>query len=189
MGGCESADDCSLREIIVGSVVSSSCALPGMFLGIALLRPLGCRLLNMFGFAMLAMLFLIFGVTYIIDMPDPKVARLVMLCLVTTMLYSANCVATYVYPTITFPAEVRSCASGICGMGGKAGALVGAFAFSPVEQLLGKSSVFIFQAILCIGGFCLCAALQKAHPSSCQDSLLVDQAEPYSVSLPIAAGA
>lgn len=154
-------EHCSLHNIILGSATTASCALPGMILAVANFKRMGCRRQNLVGFSLLAILFFVFGCTFQIALPQEKVIRFVMLGLVIGTLYSANCVATYVYPAIAFPAEVRSSASGMCGMCGKCGALAGAFVFPAVAEMFGQASIFFIQTIVCLAAYALCWFLQK----------------------------
>ena len=69
-------------------------------------------------------------------------------CLLTFSLSGGPNVSTFVLPSETFPAEVRSTFNGISAAMGKLGAVVGAYIFSPIYALVGIEALMLICAAL-----------------------------------------
>jgi MFS family permease len=72
--------------------------------------------------------------------PDNQTALLVALIITQATLMWGCQFSTYLYPTVVFPMEIRSTFHGLSAFAGKIGAIIGSFAFSPIEEAWGTDS-------------------------------------------------
>ena len=102
-------------------------ALPGYWLAVRLLDRLGRRWIQVQGFALMALAFLLMGlIPGVLSATVPFVALFGMSYLFTE--FGPN-VTTFVYPAEIFPVRVRASADGLSAAAGKLGAFAGAFLF------------------------------------------------------------
>ena len=102
-------------------------ALPGYWLAVRLLDRLGRRWIQVQGFALMAVAFLLMGlIPGVLSATVPFVALFGMSYLFTE--FGPN-VTTFVYPAEIFPVRVRASADGLSAAAGKLGAFAGAFLF------------------------------------------------------------
>ena len=133
-------------------------ALPGYILAIALLDRSGRKGIQIGGFAIMIVAFLLIG---IVPRATAVVAPFV-------PLYGLSYVftefgphtTTFVYPAEIFPVEVRTTGHGISAPAGKMGAFVGAYLFpGMLASSLGIRGAEIIAGIVCLVGVGLTAAL------------------------------
>lgn len=117
----------------VQSIVAASFGLPGVLLAIGNLRCWGSKRLQHWGFVSNAVTAAAFA-GFSALAPENKVANFSVFCLLVTSLNWGPNVSTYVLPTETFPAAVRSSFFGLSAAMGKAGALIGGAAFGPIAS-------------------------------------------------------
>jgi MFS family permease len=131
-------------------------ALPGYWLAVRLLDRLGRRWIQIQGFALMALAFLLMGlVPGALTATVPFVALFGMSYLFTE--FGPN-VTTFVYPAEIFPVRVRASADGLSAAAGKLGAFLGAFLF----PVLLASRGGLRSAELVTGGVCLLGVVISA---------------------------
>lgn len=72
--------------------------------------------------------------------PDARAANLVILMLTQATLMWGCQFATYLYPQVAFPQEIRSTFHGLSAFAGKCGAVLGTYAFRPITHAFGTSA-------------------------------------------------
>lgn len=109
----------SLEAISWQSLVVSSLGLPGAILAIVLLKPMGARLLNIYGFIFIAFTFALLGILYEVSRDGLKELKFATFCLITFALNFGPNVATFVLPTTAYPVNVRSTFHGLSSAAAK----------------------------------------------------------------------
>jgi MFS transporter, PHS family, inorganic phosphate transporter len=114
--------------------------LPGYYLGVFLIDRMGRRSMQLFGFAAVAVTFLVMA-SLIDVMAEYAVALLVILYGLTFLFanWGPN-TTTYVIPTECFPTKVRATCHGISAASGKLGAVVGSYGIGALEVLGGRGN-------------------------------------------------
>jgi PHS family inorganic phosphate transporter-like MFS transporter len=142
----------SLFETAWQSVIVQAMGIPACFIAIHLIGKYGSRFLNIMGFTLLALLFLLMAIVWTAN-EDLHMLLFVIFCAITFCLNFGPNLGTYVLPAICFPYEVRSTCHGISAFGGKLGAVVGTLIFKPVSHMGGGISALLFmQAAVCLAG-------------------------------------
>lgn len=117
-----------LIDIALGSLVLVSIAFPGYIAAVALIDIAGPFRLQAYGFAALAVLFLVLASSFIALKKAHAVAVAVVIYALTFFATDAGPnVTTFVFPVQVFPESVRATAHGLSAAFGKAGAIVGVF--------------------------------------------------------------
>ena len=120
-------DEASLADLCWQAIVKEIAGLAGVLAAIAVMRRLGGRLLNVWGFLLLAALFAAFGLLYEVAPNSPSALKFAVFCALSFALNWGPNVATYCLPAQVFPKEVRTTFHGISAASGKIGAIVGTF--------------------------------------------------------------
>ena len=121
----------SLWANCVQNIMVASFGLPGIVAAIAMLRCLGTKRLQAWGFVSLACSAALFALVILV-VPSSTAASFGVFCLLITCLNWGANVSTYVLPTETFPTAVRSSFFGVSAAMGKVGALTGGALFGPI---------------------------------------------------------
>lgn len=146
----------NLVDNIRDSMILSSIALPGYFVSVALIGSRICykyiqtpRFIQIQGFAIMAMLYLIIGYTW-----DSLIQHhwLLIFLYGSTFFFSnyGPNTTTFMLPSLTFSPDCRSTLNGISAASGKAGALIGSIMFEPVVAKYGDSTVMSLCAMISI---------------------------------------
>jgi PHS family inorganic phosphate transporter-like MFS transporter len=147
-----------LHNTLIQLAIFAIFAVPGYIVAIILLDKTGRRRIQWFGFAMMALMFLLIGLI-------PAVTRN---ALPFILLYGISYfftefgpnTTTFVYPAEIFPVEVRTTGHGISAGAGKMGAFVGAFLFPDLlASSWGVRGAEIVAAIVAAAGLLLTVAL------------------------------
>lgn len=137
--------------MLVGGV-----GLPTGILSIFLIKPLGGRLLNIYGFTVMCLAFTGLAITYGVSDHGLSTLKFVQFLLITAALNSGVGLGTYYLPTVLYPVEIRGTFNGLSAAAGKIGAVVGTFMYTPLNEAYGISSVLWVQAALSFLGAIIC---------------------------------
>jgi MFS transporter, PHS family, inorganic phosphate transporter len=116
-----------LHNVLVQLAIFAVFAVPGYFVAIALLDRTGRKRIQLLGFAVMALCFLLIGII-------PSVTKhawpfLILFGISYFFTEFGPNTTTFVYPAEIFPVEVRTTGHGISAGAGKLGAFLGAFLF------------------------------------------------------------
>jgi MFS transporter, PHS family, inorganic phosphate transporter len=116
-----------LHNVLIQLAIFAVFAVPGYFVAILLLDRTGRRNIQVFGFGVMALMFLLIG---LIPSVTVTAAPFILLYGVSYFFteFGPN-TTTFVYPAEIFPVEVRTTGHGISAAAGKLGAFLGAFLF------------------------------------------------------------
>jgi MFS family permease len=116
-----------LHNVLVQLLIFVVFALPGYIVAILLLDKTGRRPIQILGFGMMALMFLLIG---LIPSATTVAAPFIILYGISYFFtgFGPN-MTTFVYPSELFPVTVRTTSSGIAAGAGKLGAFAGAFLF------------------------------------------------------------
>jgi MFS family permease len=132
-------------------------AVPGYIVAILLLDKTGRRSIQILGFGMMALMFLLIGLV-------PPIAKHV---LPFVLLYGVSYfftefgpnTTTFIYPAELFPVDIRTTGHGISAGAGKLGAFVGAFLFPDfLAVTLGLNRAMLIAGIVAAAGMLLTIA-------------------------------
>jgi len=133
-------------------------AVPGYIAAILLLDRAGRKVIQLLGFAMMALMFLLIG---IIPSVTANAVPFVLLYGISYFFteFGPN-TTTFVYPAEIFPVEVRTTAHGISAGAGKLGAFAGAYLFPVMlASSLGIRGAEIVAGLVALAGLLLTLAL------------------------------
>jgi MFS transporter, PHS family, inorganic phosphate transporter len=134
------------------SVVVQAVGIPGCLLAVRHVRTLGLYSLNLWGYVVLASLFLAFGLLYVWTATGLAWFKFALFCaLMFALNYGPN-MATFILPTVCFPPSVRASLHGVSAASAKLGAVTGAFLFKPIVRGWGIAGVMFVQTVLCAIG-------------------------------------
>jgi MFS transporter, PHS family, inorganic phosphate transporter len=145
-----------LTTILLQLAIVAVFAVPGYIVAVLLLDKVGRRSIQLLGFAVMALMFLLIGLI-------PGVSTTLAPFLV---LYGASYfftefgpnMTTFIYPAELFPTEVRTTGHGICAGAGKLGAFAGAFLFPDIlASHLGLRGAMVISGAVAAAGLLLTA--------------------------------
>lgn len=143
-------------------------ALPGYYVAAFSLDRLGCKVIQLQGFFFLA-LFYFFLSSFELKMENSGVYLLLIYGLTYFFNNFGPNSTTFILPSETFPADVRSTLNGFCAASGKLGAALGTTAIKPLAEAEGVSAVFFLCGTCALFGFLLTARFietpQNSHSS------------------------
>jgi MFS transporter, PHS family, inorganic phosphate transporter len=166
-----------LHNTLVQLAIFAIFAVPGYIVAILLLDKTGRRRIQWFGFAMMALMFLLIGLI-------PAVTRY---ALPFVLLYGISYfftefgpnTTTFIYPAEIFPVEVRTTGHGISAGAGKMGAFVGAFLFPDMlASSWGVRGAEIVAAVVAAAGLLLTVALLPEPRGRSLEDLAEESKEP-----------
>jgi MFS transporter, PHS family, inorganic phosphate transporter len=146
-----------LHNTLLQLAIFAIFAVPGYIVAILLLDKTGRRSIQVLGFAMMGLMFLLIGLI-------PSVTKTALLF---ALLYGISYfftqfgpnTTTFIYPAEIFPTQVRTTAHGISAGAGKLGAFLGAFLFPDfLASSLGVRGAEIIAAIVAFVGMLLTIA-------------------------------
>ena len=143
-----------LRTILLQLAIVAVFAIPGYIVAILLLDRVGRKSIQILGFAMMAIMFLLIGLI------PPVTTTLVPFLLLYGISYfftefGPN-MTTFIYPAELFPTEVRTTGHGISASAGKLGAFVGAFLFPVLlDSSIGLRGAMVIAGVVATVGLVL----------------------------------
>jgi MFS transporter, PHS family, inorganic phosphate transporter len=147
-----------LHNVLVQLAIFAVFAVPGYFVAIALLDRTGRKRIQVLGFALMALCFLLIGV-----IPSVTVHAWPFLILFGVSYFFTEFgpnTTTFVYPAEIFPVEVRTTGHGLSAGAGKLGAFLGAFLFPDfLASSLGIRGAEVIAGCVAVLGLLLTVAL------------------------------
>ncbi|KAF8591129.1 phosphate permease [Ramaria rubella] len=130
----------NLRNISIGNMVLSVAGLiPGYYASFFLIDSWGRKPIQLMGFIMLTILFVIMGFGYNDILAHSQGAFVFLYCLANFFQNFGPNVTTFVIPGEAFPTRYRSTAHGISAASGKLGAIVAQVGFARLENFGGPN--------------------------------------------------
>jgi MFS transporter, PHS family, inorganic phosphate transporter len=143
-----------LTTILLQLAIVAVFALPGYAVAIWLLDRIGRRTIQLLGFAMMALMFLLIG---LIPAVTTTLAPFLVLYGISYFFteFGPN-MTTFIYPAELFPTEVRTTGHGISAGAGKLGAFIGAFLFPDIlASSIGLRGAMVICGIVAVAGLLL----------------------------------
>jgi MFS family permease len=147
-----------LYNVLVQLAIFAVFAVPGYIVAILLLDKTGRKSIQVLGFAMMGLMFLLIGL-----IPGATTTAVTFILLYGVSYFFTEFgpnTTTFIYPAELFPVEVRTTGHGISAGAGKLGAFLGAFLF-PVflASSLGIRGAEIIAGVVALAGLVLTVAL------------------------------
>ncbi|EPR61847.1 transporter, major facilitator family protein [Toxoplasma gondii ME49] len=143
----------SVTDVIWQNIILNGMGIPGCFMGILVLKQMGVKWLQFWGFVGLAVSAFLMAAT--VEILQGKAwAQLVLLCIVNFFINWGASITTFILPSLVFPPEVRSTYSGISAALGKIGAVGGIYTMKAILSTGGLTPMMI-----CAGVPSLAAAI------------------------------
>ena len=145
-----------LRTILLQLAIVAVFAVPGYIVAILLLDRVGRKSIQILGFAVMALMFLLIG---IIPGVSTTLAPFLILYGISYFFteFGPN-MTTFIYPAELFPTEVRTTGHGISAGAGKMGAFIGAFLFPDIlASHLGLRGAMVISGVVAAAGLLLTA--------------------------------
>jgi PHS family inorganic phosphate transporter-like MFS transporter len=157
----------TMTKIALQLAIFVVAAVPGYVLAIAWLDRIGHRRLQLLGFAMMALCFLIIAV---IPGMTTVVAPFLLVYGVSYFFteFGPN-MTTFVMPSELYPVTMRATGHGISAGVGKFGAFVGVFLFPILQRSLGLRGTLLLTAGVSVLGFALTLVLPEPSGRSLED--------------------
>jgi MFS family permease len=174
----------TMEKIAIQLAIFVVAAVPGYLLAIARLDRIGHRKLQLVGFAMMAVCFLIIAVV-------PSMTTLVVPFLLVYGVsyffteFGPN-MTTFVMPSELYPVSMRATGHGISAGIGKLGAFIGVFLFPLLQNSLSLRGTLLLTGGVAVLGFALTLVLPEPAGRSLED-MHADSGEPTRQRLPVAA--
>jgi len=126
--------------LTIGTIIVTLAGLiPGFYVTVGLIDVIGRKTIQLLGFVLLTILMLILATAYY-NMQHTAIWAFIMIyCLVQFFFNFGPNSTTFIIPSEAFPTRVRTTAHGIAAATGKAGAILGAQAFSRIANIGGKN--------------------------------------------------
>ena len=143
-----------LRTILLQLAIVAVFALPGYAVAILLLDRVGRRTIQLLGFAIMALMFLLIG---LIPSVTTTLAPFLVLYGISYFFteFGPN-MTTFIYPAELFPTEVRTTGHGISAGAGKLGAFIGAFLVPTIlDSSIGLRGAMVICGIVAAAGLLL----------------------------------
>jgi len=158
-----------LTTILLQLAIVSVFAVPGYIVAILLLDKVGRKSIQLLGFAVMALMFLLIGV---IPAVSTTLAPFLVLYGISYFFteFGPN-MTTFIYPAELFPTHVRTTGHGISAGAGKLGAFAGAFLFPDIlASHLGLRGAMVISAAVAAAGLLLTAwALPETRGKSLEE--------------------
>lgn len=145
----------ALSDVCWQTLVLGSLTIVGTVLTIPFLkRPgLGARWVNIWGFVLMALCFIALGLTFLYNGSNGLKFGLV--CFTYFALSWGPSVGVHVLAATLYPRELRSTMFGLSAAGGKVGAVIGTFAFTPLVDSYGLPAVMWTLTCFSLAGIAL----------------------------------
>ena len=157
----------TMTKIALQLAIFVVAAVPGYVLAIARLDKIGHRRLQLLGFAMMALCFLI-----IAAVPGMTTAVVPFLLVYGVSYFFTEFgpnMTTFVMPSELYPVSMRATGHGISAGVGKLGAFIGVFLFPLLETSLGLRGTLLLTAGVAVAGFALTLVLPEPAGRSLED--------------------
>jgi MFS transporter, PHS family, inorganic phosphate transporter len=147
-----------LHNTLVQLLIFAVFAVPGYIVAILLLDKTGRKSIQVLGFGMMGLMFLLIGLIPAVSVNAAPFVTLYGISYFFTE-FGPN-TTTFIYPAELFPLQVRTTGHGISAAAGKLGAFAGAFLF-PVflASSMGIRGAEVVAAVVCFVGLALTVAL------------------------------
>lgn len=132
----------SVMDVIWQNAVLNAMGIPGCYMGILVIRQMGVKWLQFWGFMGLAVSSFVLAASTSALAGNPS-AQLALLAVVNFFINWGASIATFILPSIVFPPAVRSTYSGISAAMGKIGAVVGIYSMKAVLSSWGLAPMMI----------------------------------------------
>jgi MFS transporter, PHS family, inorganic phosphate transporter len=147
-----------LYNVLVQLAIFAVFAVPGYIVAILLLDKTGRKSIQVLGFGMMGLMFLLIGL-----IPGATTTAITFILLYGVSYFFTEFgpnTTTFIYPAELFPVEVRTTGHGISAGAGKFGAFLGAFLFPDfLASSLGIRGAEIIAGIVALAGLALTVAL------------------------------
>jgi MFS transporter, PHS family, inorganic phosphate transporter len=166
----------TMTKITMQLVIFMVAAVPGYILAIARLDRIGHRRLQLIGFAMMGLCFLIIGA---VPGMTTTVAPFLLVYGISYFFteFGPN-MTTFVLPSELYPVNMRTTGHGISAGVGKLGAFIGVFLFPILQSSLGLRGTLLLTAGVSVAGLALTLVLPEPAGRSLEDMTEVPAAEP-----------
>lgn len=138
----------SVNQNLWKSVLLNSIGLPGAIMGILVVKQMGTKWLQFWGFAGLSLSALLM----IFTANSSPVVRFVFLAVLNYFINWGAAITTFILPTEVYPPECRSTYNGISAALGKAGAVVGIYVMAELRANAGIIWLMILAAVIGVLG-------------------------------------
>lgn len=138
-------------------LVIAAIGLPGYYVSVLLMDRLGRRRIQLQGFVMMGLTYAALGLAS----SELKHAPGAMLFLYGLTFFFSNFgpnSTTFILPSETFPAHLRSTLNGFCAASGKLGAVLGSALFVPLKTAVGVGGTMLACAVVALLGFAVTLA-------------------------------
>jgi PHS family inorganic phosphate transporter-like MFS transporter len=171
-----------LHNTLVQLGIFAVFAVPGYIVAILLLDKTGRRSIQILGFGMMALMFLLIG---IIPSATTVAFQFILLYGISYFFteFGPN-TTTFIYPAEIFPVEVRTTGHGISAGAGKMGAFAGAFLFPDMlASSLGVRGAEIVAGVVAVAGMLLTIAVLPEPKGKTLEELSADAYAPRELKL------
>ena len=165
--GLISPNASTMTKIALQLAIFVVAAVPGYILAIARLDKIGHRRLQLIGFAMMALCFLVIAV--IPGMTTVVVPFLLVYGVSYFFTEFGPNMTTFVMPSELYPVTMRTTGHGISAGVGKLGAFIGVFLFPVLQTSLGLRGTLLLTAGVAVAGFALTLVLPEPAGRSLED--------------------
>jgi PHS family inorganic phosphate transporter-like MFS transporter len=141
----------AIRNIIMQQMIAISTGIPALVLSIYSLKYLGTKWLQIAGFIIIALSFIMLAVL-IVPLKNEPNALFAIYCILLFALNFGPNLTTFVLPAETYPKHIRATYNGISSACGKIGAAIGAAIFGALSAVCSYSVIMILCAILALVG-------------------------------------
>jgi MFS transporter, PHS family, inorganic phosphate transporter len=171
-----------LENVLIQLAIFAVFAVPGYIVAILLLDKTGRKSIQVIGFAMMGLMFLLIGI--IPGVTTTAVAFVLLFGVSYFFTEFGPNTTTFVYPAELFPVEVRTTGHGISAGAGKMGAFAGAFLFPDMlASSLGIRGAEIISGIVAIAGLLLTLGLLPEPKGKSLEELEVEARAPRALRL------
>lgn len=141
----------AIRNIIMQQMIAISTGIPALVLSIYSLKYLGTKWLQISGFIIIAVSFILLAVLIVPLKNEPNALFAVYCILLFALNFGPN-LTTFVLPAETYPKRIRASYNGMSAACGKIGAAIGAAIFGALSVVCSYSVIMILCAILSLIG-------------------------------------
>ncbi|KAJ2702058.1 hypothetical protein H4R19_005383 [Coemansia spiralis] len=147
-----------IRNCLGSIIINLLGSVPGYWIAVFTIEKLGRKKIQLMGFAMLTILYIVLGFAYDKLLEKSTAAFIVLFTLAQLFQNFGPNVTTFVVPGEVFPTRFRSTAHGISAAAGKLGAIVAQGGFMQLKDIGGKNKFInhlleIFAAFMLAGFF------------------------------------
>ena len=144
--------DSSVRLIAGQQLVALGMGVPACILTIVLLKPVGTKSLQIYGFFFMAFMFALLAALFgPLQAHSPDGLYAIYCTLLFSLSFGPN-VTTYILSAETYPKQTRATFNGISAAMGKLGAVVGASLFKPIVNVTSYPAIMVICAVLSVLG-------------------------------------